>query len=185
MEHHGSGKLDLWKLNPFHIAVSKAANCHIWPIQKNPPAIQEMQVRSLGWEDPLEKGMATHSSILAWRIPWTEKPGGSMGFQRVRHNRVTNALICRNSHQGGIWNLGHLIFKKYLLFVLTALGVGFFFFNCGLWGLAPWPGIEPRSPALGAWSLSQWTTREVLGHFLFTLYLLSCFSPKPMTAKPI
>ena len=43
---------------------------------KNLPAIQETWVNSLGWEDPLEKGMATHSSILAWRIPWTEEPGG-------------------------------------------------------------------------------------------------------------
>ena len=43
---------------------------------KNPPAIQETQVRSLGWEDSLEKGMANHSSILAWEIPWTEEPGG-------------------------------------------------------------------------------------------------------------
>ena len=42
---------------------------------KNPPAMEETQVQSLGQEDPLEKGMATHSSILAWRIPWTEKPG--------------------------------------------------------------------------------------------------------------
>ena len=50
---------------------------------KNLPAIQETQVHSLGWEDPLEKEMATHSSILAWRIPWTEEPGGlqSMGSQ--------------------------------------------------------------------------------------------------------
>ena len=48
---------------------------------KNLPAMLETQVRSLGWEDPLEEGMATHSSILAWRIPWTEEPGGlqSMG----------------------------------------------------------------------------------------------------------
>jgi len=48
----------------------------------------ETWVRSLGQEDPLEKGMATHSSILAWRIPWTEKPGGlwSMELQRVGHN---------------------------------------------------------------------------------------------------
>ena len=47
-----------------------------------------MQVRSLGQEDPLEEGMATHSSILAWRIPWTEEPGGlqSVGSQRVGHN---------------------------------------------------------------------------------------------------
>ena len=52
---------------------------------------QDTRVWSLGWEDPLEKGMATHSSILAWRIPWTEKPGGlqSMGLQRVGHDLAT------------------------------------------------------------------------------------------------
>ena len=50
---------------------------------KNLPAMQETWVQSLGWDDPLEKGMATHSSILTWRIPWTEEPGGqSMGSQR-------------------------------------------------------------------------------------------------------
>ena len=43
---------------------------------KNPPAMQVMQVQFLGWEDPLEKEMAPHSSILAWKIPWTEEPGG-------------------------------------------------------------------------------------------------------------
>ena len=55
---------------------------------KNLPAMQETWVRSLGQEDPLEKGMATHSTILAWRIPWTEEPGGlqSMRSQRVRHD---------------------------------------------------------------------------------------------------
>ena len=55
---------------------------------KNLPAMRDSLVRSLGQEDPLEKGMATHSSILAWRIPWTEEPGGlqSMGLQRVRHD---------------------------------------------------------------------------------------------------
>ena len=55
---------------------------------KNLPAMWETLVRSLNREDLLEKGMATHSSILAWRIPWTEEPGGlqSMGSQRVRHN---------------------------------------------------------------------------------------------------
>ena len=49
---------------------------------------QEIPIRSLGWEDPLEEGMATQSSILAWEIPWTEEPGGlqSMGLQRVRHD---------------------------------------------------------------------------------------------------
>ena len=52
------------------------------------PAMQETQVQSLGREDPLEKEMATHSSILAWKIPWMEEPGGlsSMGSQRVRHD---------------------------------------------------------------------------------------------------
>ena len=55
---------------------------------KSPPAMQEAQVQSLGWEDPLGKGMSTHSSILAWRIPWTEEPGRlqSMGLQRAGHN---------------------------------------------------------------------------------------------------
>ena len=57
-------------------------------VDKNLPAMQETQVRSLGQEDPLEKEMATHSSILAWRIPWTEEPGGlqSMRLHRVGHN---------------------------------------------------------------------------------------------------
>ena len=55
---------------------------------KRLPPMQETWVRSLGWEDPLEKEMATHSSILAWRIPWTEEPGRlqSMGSQRVGHD---------------------------------------------------------------------------------------------------
>ena len=59
-------------------------------VVKNPPAMQELQetkVGSLGWEDPLEEGMAIHSSILAWRIPWTEEPGRlqSRGLEKVRH----------------------------------------------------------------------------------------------------
>ena len=54
---------------------------------KNPPVMWETWVRSLGWEDPLEEGIATHSTILVLRVPWTEEPGGlqSMGLQRVRH----------------------------------------------------------------------------------------------------
>ena len=57
-------------------------------IVKNPPAMQETRVRSLAQEDPLEEGMATHSSNLAWGIPWPEEPGGlqSMRSQRVRHD---------------------------------------------------------------------------------------------------
>ena len=55
---------------------------------KHLPTIRETQVQSLGWEDPLEMGTATHSSILTWRIPWTEEPGGlqSLGSQRVGHD---------------------------------------------------------------------------------------------------
>ena len=54
--------------------------------------MQETHVQSLDWENPLEKGIATHSSILAWRIPWAEEPGGlqSMGSHRVRHEQVTD-----------------------------------------------------------------------------------------------
>ena len=57
-------------------------------IVKNLPAVRETQVQSLGQEDPLEEEMATHSSILAWKIPWTEEPGRlqSMGSQRVGHD---------------------------------------------------------------------------------------------------
>ena len=55
---------------------------------KKLPAMQDTRVRSLGWADPLEEGMVTRSSTLAWRIPWTEEPGGpqSMALQRVRHD---------------------------------------------------------------------------------------------------
>ena len=64
----------------------------------NPPAMQETWDQSLSWEDPLEEEMATHSSILAWRIPWTEEPGGlqSMGSQRVGHNwaTFTHGYLC-------------------------------------------------------------------------------------------
>ena len=62
--------------------------CLVAETVKNLSTLQETWVQSLGWEDPLAEGMATHSSILAWRIPWTEEPGGlqSMGSQRIRHN---------------------------------------------------------------------------------------------------
>ena len=67
-------------------------------VVKNPPVVQETRVWSLDCEDPLEEGMATHSSVLVWEIPWTEEPGGlqSIGSQRVRHdwrdNRSNSAV---------------------------------------------------------------------------------------------
>ena len=68
--------------------LSKALVSLVAQLVKNPPAMQETRVQSLGWEDPLEEGKATHSSILAWRTLWTEEPGRlqSMGSQRVRHD---------------------------------------------------------------------------------------------------
>ena len=62
--------------------------CLVAQVAKNLPAMQETQVQFLGQEDPLEKGMATHSSITAWEIPWTQDPGGlqSLGLQRVRQD---------------------------------------------------------------------------------------------------
>ena len=69
---------------------------------KRLPAMRETWVRSLGREDPLEKGMATHSSILAWRIPWTEEPGRlqSMGSQRVGHDWATSLSFTFMSYIG-------------------------------------------------------------------------------------
>ena len=66
---------------------------------KNLPAVQETWVCSLGWKDPLEMGMATHSSILAWRIPWTEQPGGlwAMGLQRVGYDQTTDTFTSRKT----------------------------------------------------------------------------------------
>ena len=80
---------------------------------KNVAAMQETWVQSLGWEDPLGKCMATHSTILTWRIPWTEGPGGlqSMGLQRVRHDLV-------NKQQQ---KLNPLISKAFLLFTLRGI----------------------------------------------------------------
>ena len=57
-------------------------------VVKNPPAMQEMEVQSLGWEDTLEKEMATHSSILVWEIPWTEEPDGLQSVHRVAQSQT-------------------------------------------------------------------------------------------------
>ena len=79
----------------FYVSLMYLSVCHLsfWAslvaqMVKNLPVLQETQVRSLDQEDPLEKEMATHFSILAWRIPWTEEPGGrqSTGSQTVRHD---------------------------------------------------------------------------------------------------
>ena len=77
---------------PHHPSRSSQSTILVAQMVKNLPAMQETQVWSLGREDPLEKGMATHSSILTWRIPWTEQRDGlqSMGLQRAVHDWATN-----------------------------------------------------------------------------------------------
>ena len=72
---------------------------------KHLPAMQETQIWSLGWEDPLEKGMATHSSTLAWKIQWTEKPGRlqSMRLQRDGHDWVTSLSLFTFMHWRRKW----------------------------------------------------------------------------------
>ena len=78
--------------------------------------MQETQVQSLGQEDPLEKGMATHSSILAWRIPWTEDLGRlqSMGSQRVRQDWVTNTNVFKWEFKSCITSLKDLHLNRYV-----------------------------------------------------------------------
>ena len=73
---------------PFGSGIGDHSASFVAQSVKNLPAVQETHVRSLGWEDPLEKEMATHSGILAWKISWTEEPGGlqSMGSQRVTYD---------------------------------------------------------------------------------------------------
>ena len=72
---------------------------------KNLPAMQETWVRSLGWEDPLEEGMATHSSILAWRIPWTEEPGDYSPWGHKESD--TSEQLSRAQQEETVINLNH------------------------------------------------------------------------------
>ena len=92
---------------------------------KNLPSMQETWVWSLGWKDPLEEGMAPHISVLAWRIPWTEEPGGleTRGSQRVGHGWATKLTVCfilcefyhRKQH-----------FKKHIYVLRAGFGSSFF-----------------------------------------------------------
>ena len=141
-------------------------------------------------------GTATHSSILVWRIPWTVVHGGhkeldtseqlSLHFIHLYpgHWLFTLAHLCPSCSASHCF-LGSCFFllgsrsfffslflKKYLFFRLheVCTSCGMQTLSCGLWDLVLWPGIEPRNPALGAWSLSHRTTREVPRSFF-----LRCF----------
>ena len=93
--------------------------------------MQETQVRSLGQEDPLEEEMATHSSILAWRIPWTEEPGGLqyMGLQRVRHDWEQHpekimSLITLENWPGGLMKNASISFPLQIVISMEQIGSG-------------------------------------------------------------
>ena len=95
-QHHSLFTLVTSDVFPKHINhVSMTAASPVAQTIKNLLAMQEIRVRTLDWEDPLEKEMASHSIILPWRIPWTEEPKGLqfMGLQRVGHDWVTNTFI--------------------------------------------------------------------------------------------
>ena len=118
-------------------------------VVKHLPTVRETWVQSLGQEDLLEKGMATHSSILAWRIPWTEEPDGlqSLGSQRVGHDWATNTFTFLSmDHYKQTWSL--LSIKDKCIIILFWLGLLFIIFIfwphhavCRI--LVPWPRIEP------------------------------------------
>ena len=110
---------------------------------KNPPAMWETWVRSLGWEGPLEKGMATHSSILAWRIPWTVY---SMGSQRWTQ--------LSDFHFSCIYVYTHIKFLYMCKFCVYRLCRS----ACGI--LVPWLGIEPTPLTVKVWSPNHWAARE-------------------------
>ena len=150
---------------------------------KNPPSIQETWVWSLGWEDPLEEGMATHSSIFAWRIPWTEEPGGlqSMGLQRVGHSWSDLAHThAADGHLGCFYFLVGSIVLHFFFFSRlqtfswfpekfwpypelhsTAFFCFCFLLSCMLGRiLVPWPGTEPRPQQWKPRSPNHDATRE-------------------------
>ena len=111
--------LKTWSISPTSV---KRMGFPSGSVVKNLPAMQETQFWSLGWEDPLEEGMATHCSILAWRIQWTEEPGElqSMGSQRVRQDWVTFTFLLQGLKAS--WGQGsHVMFP---IIFLQHLGQG-------------------------------------------------------------
>ena len=142
---------------------------------KNLPTMPETWVRSLGRGDPLEKWLETHSSILAWKIPRTEEPGGlqSIGCQRIRHNRVTNFLfyffrVSLSISKGRVYSDTLCVYKKMLLWNSRILAYGGMTSN--LMPYTPKAGIPNHFPTASvAW---KWVQRMVP-----SLCLLSSKSP--------
>ena len=111
------------------------------------PAIWETRVWSLGQEDPLDKEMVTHSSILAWRIPWMEEPG------RLPVHGVAKS----RTQLSDFLSLSSLV-SRFWIFVLTSLNV----ITNHLWNLHFWPEIKPWVFGVGALTPRPWTTRELM-----------------------
>ena len=139
---------------------------------KDPPALRETCVWRLGQEDPLEKGMATHSSILAWRIPWTEEPGGlqSMGSQRAGHNWVTNThmnhreilLKCgfwfKTWFLSGAWGSAFLTISQVMLMLTTEHTLNSKAYET--WEMRRfWVGVEDL-PTRGKWHEKRWERKK-------------------------
>ena len=143
--------------------------------------MQERQVQSLGGEDPLEEGMATHSSILAWRIPWTEEPGGlqSMGSQRVGHDRVTHAFL-------HLWKGQHVILACSLTSssCLTLHGILYprvscWGTACSLWHCWTQSVSAEQSPAPAATVVGRWVWAAPRGQSAFSTWQWPALSPTP------
>ena len=99
--------------------------CLVAQLVKDPPAVWETWVQSLGWEDPLEKGTATHSSILAWRIPWTVYPWGHKESDMTEWLSLYHFIIPPTVHKGGTFStsLPALIFCLYFFLIMSVLNV--------------------------------------------------------------
>ena len=168
---------------------------HIWAslvaqTVKNLPAMQKTRVWSLSWEDPLQKGMATHSSILVWRIPWLEESGElqSMGLQRVRRDWVPNTHTHTCVY---LWLCSVLVVARAIFLAsweifrggtgLSTCGACIFscFEACGI--LVPQSGTEPTSSALqgrfltpGPPGKSKFTNQLFVEHQLYARPCVEC-----------
>ena len=145
---------------------------------KSLPAMQETQVQSLGWENPLKKGMAAHPSILAWRIPWTEEPGGLQSTGSDTTEWLTHMMIALNDFS---------FFTIYLfiwLYQALVVALGILVASCSslslcctgslavtpwtvarMWDLSPPTRDQTPVPCIVQWTLNHWTTRKVPAWF--------------------
>ena len=136
------------------------------------PAMRETWVQSLGWEDPLEKEMATHSSILAWRIPWTEEPGGlqSTGSQRVGHDWALSLHFTFKEKASLPWQMRTTITQGSFVYSILLPCLSVNLCNC-VYRMSPWLPSH-----LNAWKVFL----SFLGMHLSTQADCSlCFTPFP------